>query len=59
VEKVGGIQRGNHIDVRGSHGHYFDTRRIMKKRWMCGSAARAMMLAQLHVQFKTRQRPIF
>jgi hypothetical protein len=58
VERIGGTQRGNHIGVRISHGHDFDTRRIKKKRWMCGSAARAV-LAQLHVQFKTRRRSTF
>jgi hypothetical protein len=55
--RIGDTQRDNHIEVRVSHGH-FDTRPIKKKRWLCGSAARAM-LPQLYVQFKTRRRLIF
>jgi hypothetical protein len=55
--EIGNTQSGNHIGVRVCNGH-FDTRRIKKKRWMCGSAAR-VMLAQLHVQFKTRRRSTF
>jgi hypothetical protein len=58
VERIGDTQCSNHIGVRVSHGHYFGTRRIKQKRWMCGSAARAM-LAHLHVQFKTRRRLTF
>lgn len=49
---------GTYIGVRVSHEHYFDIRRRKKKRWVCGSAARAM-LAQLHVQLKTRRRSTF